>query len=66
MYPSIYNNLVAVGFSLMGKLDIAFTQLEQLMAVPLDNEKLKFSGKIFPFTVRIFNFIIFFFNKIFD
>jgi hypothetical protein len=38
----------------MGKFDISFNQIEQLLNVKNGNEK--YAGKIFPFTVR--NFIV--------
>jgi hypothetical protein len=62
LFPSIYRNLISIGFSVLGKSDISLNQIEQLLNVKNDNEE--YAGKLFPFTVRIYIFEYIRFSKL--
>ena len=51
---SIYKNLIAIGFSFIGKFEISLVQIEELLKMDVDSDsKNNFNGKLFPYTVSI-------------
>lgn len=50
---SIYKNLIAIGFSFIGKFEISLVQIEELLKMDVDSDnKNNFNGKLFPYTLK--------------